>query len=217
LSATPRTVVLVHGLWMGAWALGILKRRLIGSGLRVRRFHYATTRRSFEGSASELARLLRRSADEGRVGLVAHSLGGLLALAAIAQCKGVRGRAVLLGTPLRGSWLAHRVHGWPGGDTLLGHSALALKGGTRVRPPPGWSVAMIAGDRQLGIGLLAGGHRVPSDGTVALAETRASFLDQHRVLRETHTTLITSRRVARLAARYLAGGSLQDDEKGAAP
>ena len=44
-------IVLVHGLWFGAWSLGPLAWRLERSGLPVRRFSYRTTRAGLDDHA----------------------------------------------------------------------------------------------------------------------------------------------------------------------
>jgi hypothetical protein len=68
-------------------------------------------------------------------------------------------------------------------------------------------IGMIAGSRSIGLGLLLGGLGEPGDGTVAVAETRAEGLRQHRLLPVTHTGMLFSKQVAREVAYFLRTGS----------
>jgi pimeloyl-ACP methyl ester carboxylesterase len=212
-------VVLVHGLWMRPWVNALMKRRLMAEGFRVHRFDYRTTRDRFDDSALLLARKLDRCAGT-RLNVIAHSLGGLLTVKALGLTHHAQGRAVLLGSPIGGSRVARRLHGWPGGSVLLGQAATVLQQGLADPPPPRWSVGMIAGDRRVGAGLLVGGGTRPGDGTVTLEETRAPFLDAHHILHESHTSLLLSARTHRAAVEYLRQGrfpSENPDEVGEIP
>jgi pimeloyl-ACP methyl ester carboxylesterase len=199
-------VTLVHGLWFGPWSLKLLARRLRKAGFETRMFSYRSTR----GSLDEHARSLRQfiaDHDVATTHLVAHSLGGLVTLTMLASNLVVpAGRVVLLGSPLRGSAAARKSAGWPGGKKLLGAARAALEDGL-ARPVVDRDVGVIAGSRQVGLGLLLGGIGGPGDGTVAIAETRMSGLRDHRVLPVTHTGMLFSSKVAGEVARFLRSGS----------
>jgi pimeloyl-ACP methyl ester carboxylesterase len=196
-------VVLVHGLWLGSWVFHLMGKRLTQAGFPVVRFQYRTTRADFNDNARTLARLLE---GPNPVGVVAHSLGGLLTVAALNRLGTGTGRVVLLGTPLKGSAVARRIKSWPMGNMLLGHAADELGRGALAAPPVGWELGMIAGNRPIGAGVLAGGARMPGDGTVMLEETEADYLKDRRVIHETHTSLLLSRRAAALANEFLKHG-----------
>ena len=203
----PRPVVLTHGLWLGAWSLVPLARHLTAQGLEVHRFGYSSRHST---AAEHAKRLAAFAADFGPVDLVAHSLGGIVALHACGLLPQPAGKAVLIGSPIGGSRAARRFAGWPGGPSMLGLAAEDL-----VRPAPAppshWAVGMIAGRVRLGLGVLAGGGRFAGDGTVALEETREDWLADHLVVAESHTSLQLSRRVARQVAAFLRKGAFDPD------
>ena len=92
-------VVLIHGLWFGAWAMAQLSRRLERSGFRTRIFAYSTIR---EELAEQTEALYRYAVDDSGAlpHFVAHSMGGLITLNMLrAHASGPCGRIVLLGTP----------------------------------------------------------------------------------------------------------------------
>ena len=207
MSSTQRPVViLVHGLWFGAWSLGLLARRLRRAGFATRRFRYRTTR----ATLADHARALRRfsaAAGEPPVHYVAHSLGGLVTLQLLAAGDAPpAGQVVLLGSPLAGSEVARKTARIPGGGHLLGAAQASLATG-RSRIAAGLRVGMIAGSRSFGLGWLVGGAGGPGDGTVAIAETRVEGLSEHLVLPVTHTGMLVSRQVAERAIRFLQTGS----------
>jgi len=199
-------VVLVHGLWFGAWSLGLLARRLRQAGFEPRRFRYRTTR----AGLAEHARALRRflgNPGATPVHFVAHSLGGLVTLRMIADNDDLPdGRVVLLGSPLGGSVAARRSGRLPGARRLLGAARETLESGYTCLAADR-DVAMIAGSRPVGLGLLLGGLGEPGDGTVAVTETRAEGLREHRLLPVTHTGMLLSKQVAREVVQFLRSGS----------
>ena len=67
-------------------------------------------------------------------------------------------------------------------------------------------VAMIAGNRPVGLGRLSGALPGSSDGTVAVDETRHPELADHVIVASTHTGLLNSARTAELAASFLLQG-----------
>jgi len=111
----PPPVVLIHGLYHNPAAWTLLLRRLRAAGFtRLFTYGYSSFGPPFAAIAADLGRTLRAAAGddpEGRVLLVGHSLGGLLARAACADADlaaaGVRVAGVVtLGAPHHGSTLA---------------------------------------------------------------------------------------------------------------
>lgn len=203
-------VVLVHGLWLSGWTLAQLARRLAAGGVRARTWSYPTVRRDLDGNAAALAAFLRRRGG-GVTGLVGHSLGGLVALRALELDPGLPVRRLLmLGSPLNGSAAARGLARLPGGRTLLGASLPAALAHGPHRPPRPLAIGMIAGSAGLGAGRLLARFGAPSDGAVAVAETRWDGLDAHLVLPVSHLGMLASGRVARCALRFLRGGPLED-------
>ena len=198
-------IVLVHGLWFGAWSLGPLARRLERTGLPVRRFSYRTTRAGLDDHARRLHEFVNRGPRGVRY-YVGHSLGGLVIL----RMLGLFGdpsvkRVVLLGSPIKGSGVARRARRVPGFARITGRVRKDLERGFE-ECPGGIETGMIAGDRSIGLGWLLGGLGEPSDGTVAVSETRAAWLKEHSVLPVTHTGMIYSSRVAKEALQFLENG-----------
>lgn len=206
MSGPPAEVVLVHGLWFGAWSMGVLDRRLSRAGFATRRFRYRSTRAGLDAHAAELRRFAGQASSE-MLHFVAHSLGGLLVLKMLADSDALPpGRIVLLGSPLAGSAVARRATAIPGGSRLLGQARPALEQGfSRVcgdRP-----TGLIAGSRPLGLGVLIGVRDGAGDGTVAVRETLAEGLAEHLVLPVTHTGMLFSRAVAGQTVHFLRSGS----------
>jgi pimeloyl-ACP methyl ester carboxylesterase len=200
-------VVLVHGLWFGAWSLALLARRLRQAGFEPRRFRYRTTAAAPEQHARALRQFVGPHS-RAPLHFVAHSLGGLVTLHMLDEYPDLpAGRVVLLGTPLRGSVSARKSSKFPGGRRLLGAARPVLETGWATLPA-NREIGMVAGSRGVGLGLLLGGTGGAGDGTVSVAETRAEGLHDHVVLPVTHTGMLFSRAVARAACQFLQTGRL---------
>jgi pimeloyl-ACP methyl ester carboxylesterase len=203
--ATER-VVLVHGIWMNGVEMRLLGRRLTGCGFSVSRFHYRSTRSTPAKNARDLGRYLM-GLEVDHLHLVGHSLGGVVLLHLFEQFADLPpGRVVLMGSPVLGSGVARHMVGRPWLQPLLGRSIeRGLLGGA-----PAWSgtrdLGVIAGKLSVGIGRVLGGVGQPSDGTVAVAETRLPGADAVRVLETSHTGMIFSRGVAREVCHFLRHG-----------
>lgn len=197
-------VVLLHGLWMHAPTMRWFATRLRRDGFDAKPLGYYSLLNSTERTVATIAATL--AAHPGSH-VVAHSLGGLLALRAAMQISEVPvGRIVCLGTPLAGSRAAGGIcEKIPAGSRLIGqHLPLLLSGAGHL--PAGVEVGMIAGSLPVGLGgwvaKLDGEH----DGTVAINETRLDGLADHIVLRASHSGLIFSNAVAAQASCFLRDG-----------
>lgn len=193
----------VHGLLMTGMEGLVLARRLARAGIATEAFAYRSLR---EPPAQAAARLGARLRDDADIAVVGHSLGGVLALAAIARAPAWRGRAVLLGPPLAGSATARRVSG-----LHLGRPFLGAAGGLLTAPAElvaaDRRIAVISGMRNLGIGALLGVCPPPGDGVVRLRETRLPGA-VHALARCNHFGLLFDRRVAAAAAAFIRAGRL---------
>src|SRR5690606_33861313 len=186
--AVIRDVVLLHGLWMPRVSMGLLASRLSRAGFSPLLFAYPTVRHGPDEAIPRLAARLR----ERTAHVVAHSLGGLVALETLHRHHDLRvGRVVCLGSPLHGSaaadGLAH--HRW--GAFALGRSAALLRDGCQACAD-GVEVGVVAGRRPLGLGRFFGGFDGDSDGTVAVEETRIDGLADHVTVAASHTGLVLS-------------------------
>lgn len=199
-------IILLHGLWMRGFALGMLHWRLMEQGYRVHRFDYMSVAATQQHILARLRAGMLESAPEP-VHLVGHSLGGLLALRACLDAPALPpGRIVCLGSPLKGSAAARAFAGWGrGGEVLLGNNRTLLEQGFDV-----WSgtreVGMIAGRLPIGLGAMLGNIEGEHDGTVAVEETRLPGLTDHCLVETSHTGLLFSAEVARLTGLFLREG-----------
>ncbi|MFO1505592.1 MAG: alpha/beta fold hydrolase [Lysobacterales bacterium] len=197
--------ILLHGLWMRGFSLLPLARRLRNAGLDVETFDYSSVARGPDAAVAALLERARR-AHADRLHLVGHSLGGLVALTALAAAPDLPpGKVVCLGSPLAGSALARSVAHFPGGRIVLGRSAgMLTKGidGWHAKRPLG----VIAGTVPFGLGVAVGPLSAPHDGTVAVAETEIAGMREHRTVSATHVGLLFSAEVADMTAAFLRTG-----------
>lgn len=201
-------VVLLHGIWMRGFTLGLLARRLRGAGYEVSCYDYASVTRSPEEGVARVRHYLDGLPDGARVHLVGHSLGGLLALELASQGLGDRlglGRVVCLGTPLRGSAVARVLAGLLPLRWTLGQARERLCAGISALPAA-VEVGQVAGSLPFGLGALVPGLERPHDGTVAVTETRVEGLADHDVVSTSHIGLLVSDEVALRVVGFLRTG-----------
>lgn len=203
MTAEGRRVVLVHGLWMPGASMQWLASRLRADGYGPRIFAYHGVSETPGQAASRLGELLLA---EGEADIVAHSLGGLVALQALRDRPELPvARVVCLGSPLAGSGAAAGMARWAPGGGLLGRSAPLLHAG--IGPWTGRArVGSLAGRVPHGLGVLFAGFAGEHDGTVAVAETRIAGLADHAVVDASHTGLLFSAAAAAQAAAFLRDG-----------
>lgn len=199
----PRPVLLVHGLWNAKLWLTPLAWRLRRAGFEVGGFGYPSIVGGAEAAVEALVDHLRPGSE---LDLVGHSLGGLIALEALRRAPDLPVRRVVcLGSPLCGSAVARNLgRHWPVA-WALGRSRGLLESGC-----PPWQgraqVGVVAGNVAHGVGRLVARFDGPSDGTVAVAETRLPGLADHCLVAASHTGLVFSRPAAGQAAAFLRHG-----------
>src|SRR5690606_8383394 len=169
-AAATRRVVLLHGIWMVGATMQWVGTRLRAAGFAAETFGYHSIVGGPDEAVPQLAEQLR---DGGEADIVAHSLGGLVALQALAAEPGLPVRRVVcLGVPLCGSSAASSLSRWPLAALWLGRSAELLQNGCMAWPP-GPEVGMIAGSVPHGLGGLLARFEGDNDGTVSVEETRS--------------------------------------------
>lgn len=197
----PQPVILLHGLMMRSPALWLMARRLRRRGYEPLLFDYPTLWRN-PGEAMERLALRLYPFEKQKVHVVAHSLGGLIALETINRYQGLPpGRVVCLGTPLAGSSAARGL-AEKGFGLLNGKSGALLRGGLS-QLPHNRQVGVIAGAHSMGLGRYFGTFDGVNDGTVAVWETRLPGLGDHLVLPTSHSGMVFSGLVAELTANFL--------------
>ncbi|MCA1714594.1 MAG: alpha/beta hydrolase [Gammaproteobacteria bacterium] len=197
-------VVLLHGLWMPGAAMQWFAAQLKAAGFAPSTFSYPSVA---GGPEAAVPRLVQRLREVDAAHVVAHSLGGLIALQALCAEPDVPvARVVCLGSPLRGSGAASGVlTQFPAASLMLGRSAALLQQGFGC-----WQgrveVGAIAGRVPRGLGALFAGFSGEHDGTVAVEETRLPGLADHVVVEASHSGLLFSAEAAQYAIAFLRHG-----------
>jgi pimeloyl-ACP methyl ester carboxylesterase len=184
----------------------LLRDRLKSAGFAPSVFRYPSLHASLAQVTAALAARLRAAGDA--VHVVAHSLGGLVALETLQESRDLpSGRVVLLGSPVQGSRAARVIAGWSLGPQLLGSLAIAELARAHDRR---WSgtreVGLIAGSRSAGLGRVFADLPQPNDGTVCVDETELPGAADSVVLDATHTGMLLSRGVAEAIIAFLRDG-----------
>ncbi|MBI1731312.1 MAG: alpha/beta hydrolase [Gammaproteobacteria bacterium] len=186
--------------------MGLLQHRLDRAGFRTAVFSYSTVRNAPRANALALNAFCREL-DARALHFVGHSLGGLVLRHLFFDYPDQRpGRVVTLGTPHQPSSAAGSLSRIGPGRYLLGRSLQeGLLGGA-----PRWNrrheLGSIAGTLRLSFGRLVPGIPAPSDGTVAVAETRLDGMTDHITAPVSHLGLVLSRRVAEYTMQFLRCG-----------
>lgn len=202
----PERVVLLHGIWMVGATMQWFASRLKAEGFVPETFGYHSV---VGGPDSAVPRLAEQLRNGGPTDIVAHSLGGLIALQALAEHPDLPvSRVVCLGVPLCGSAAANGLSHVPVAGLMLGRSAPLLQQGCAVWPKR-FQVGMVAGRLPHGLGALFAHFDGEHDGTVSVEETRSPALADHILVEAGHSGLLFSADAARHAAEFLRDGRFQ--------
>jgi pimeloyl-ACP methyl ester carboxylesterase len=199
-------VVLLHGLWTNRAVMTYLARDLRARGYRTTSIGYLSAMRDFEHNAGHVAQAIAAT-DARRVHVVAHSMGGVVALRALGVRPDPRvRRVVLLGSPIAGSEGGRQMARSRWGARFLGKTRSLWLAMPRLDIPAGIEAGAIAGTRRFGLGRLLLRLPSPNDGVVTVDETRHPRLADHLVLPVAHSLMLVSAAVARQVAAFLAAG-----------
>ena len=205
-------VVLVHGLWSVAGVdLLRLRNRLNNAGYECHLFNYHVWGKPPAGIAVKLHEFIKKI-DAPTIHLVAHSFGGIVALHLFDQFPyDIKGRVLLLASPVNGSAVGERIRANPVTRWMLGQSHVnGLLGD--VPEWKGWQdVGIIAGNIPIGMGLVAGGPKLPHDGTVSVEETELKGATDAIIVRESHLSILMSAYVAQQVIIFLQTGKFDQD------
>ncbi len=197
-------VVLVPGLWFGRPALWLLAWRLRRLGLRAILYRYDARAAALPAAREALARLMVSS---GARHVVGYSLGGIVVADFCRYHPRAYERAVVLGTPFRGSRAARRLYRCPALRGLFGVAAPVLIRGLRPGAIPRLGVVTGVKPRGLAGCLLAGGAH---DGVLRACETRLRSARDAVALPLSHAGLVMGRLGARAIWNYLVRGRFGD-------
>ena len=195
-------VILLHGLWMPGASMQWFASKLSAAGFDTEIFAYHSVADGPDTAVPRLVELLGQT----RSDIVAHSLGGLIALQALCDAPALHvGRVVCLGSPMTGSGAATGMLRWAPAAAMLGRSAALLQNGL-----PCWEgraeVGVIAGCVPHGLGALLAGFDGDHDGTVAIEETRLAGVSDHVVVEASHSGLLFSADAVDQTVAFLRSG-----------
>jgi len=195
-------VVLLHGLWMPGASMQWFASKLSAAGFDTEIFAYHSVADGPDTAVPRLVEMLGQAPSD----IVAHSLGGLIALQALCDAPLLQvGRVVCLGSPLTGSGAATGMLRWAPAAAMLGRSAALLQNGL-----PCWEgraeVGVIAGCVPHGLGALLAGFDGDHDGTVAIEETRLAGVSDHVVVEASHSGLLFSADAVDQTVAFLRSG-----------
>lgn len=207
-------VLLIHGILMNPLEMRYLGSQLEKSGFNVHYVYYQSVLKSPAENAAIIHDKIKEL-DLPNLHLVGHSLGGVLLIHLFDQIEAKKndlpdGKVVMLGSPVKGSWIAQKVSEWPIVSPILAKSMPNALSGIDI---PEWNTdrdwGMIAGTKGQGLGLLTGGLPSTSDGTVLLEETYHPKQKEHIQVDKSHTALLFSKKVADLTSLFLNTGSFK--------
>lgn len=210
-------VLLVHGLGRTPVSLQGLARALRRAGHSTRLFGYYAFAEHYDRIRLRLASELRAMARSPEpVGLIGHSLGGLLLRHALVEAPGLRvHRLIMLGTPNQPPRLAVRANRWLPFRVFARScgTLLATPGAFSRIPPPAVPYTLVAGT--------AGWRRIPgpfgaepNDGVISVSETLLSEADEPLLLPVSHTFMMNDSQLQRLVLELLNPGNQDTDTSG---
>ena len=203
---SEETVILVHGLWMRGLVMLPHQRWLRDAGFAAHRFTYPSWRDGLDDNVQRLSAFVRQTPGHV-IHLVAHSLGGVLALQMLAQEPDTRiGRVVLLGTPYAACHCGLTIAAWPVLSGMVGRTFADWFSQPRPALPATAEIGVIAGTRRISFGRLIPGLPPPNDGLIAVEETRVPSAADSIELHVSHTGMLVSRDCAGQIARFLRTG-----------
>jgi len=201
-----RDVILVPGLWNPAGVLWPLAARLRRAGYSARIFDYRG-RAPLDGNVERLARFVRESFADRPAHFIGHSLGGVVVLETLNRHPEIAvASALLIGSPVRGSFAGRRFGRTRLGRWMLGQSATCWE-----ERSARWSRAaplgVLAGSVAIGLGRMVGG-RLPgvNDGVVRIEETAVEGVAASKVVPQPHSWMPVSPGVARMTEAFLRTG-----------
>ncbi|MEM1059782.1 MAG: alpha/beta fold hydrolase [Verrucomicrobiota bacterium] len=202
----PRLAVLVHGLWMTGYEMGLVRQYLRRAGYRTYRFCYPSVSKPLDWNVNRLYDFVRQL-PPGEVNFVGHSLGGVMIQQLLNRHpKACTGRVVAMGSPFNGSWTARRFSRWPLAGVTIGRSITEVMEPHEARLDADVDFGVIAGDLSFGVARFIGGFPGPNDGTVGVEETRLKDATDHVVQHINHFGMLSAKGSLRQMVHFLEHG-----------
>ena len=204
-----RDLILVPGLWNPTGVLWPLAARLRRAGYSPRIFDYRG-RASLDGNVERLARFVRESVADRPAHFIGHSLGGVVVLETLNRHPEISvASALLIGSPVRGSFVGRRFGRTRLGRWMLGQSATCWEE-RNARWSRAAPLGVLAGSVAIGLGRFTGGS-LPgvNDGVVRLEETAVEGVAASKVVPQPHSWMPVSPGVARMTETFLRTGSFE--------
>jgi pimeloyl-ACP methyl ester carboxylesterase len=188
-------VLLPHQHWLRA------------EGFAVRRFSYPSWRGGLNDNVNLLSNFVSKTPG-AVIHIVAHSLGGLVALKMLLHESDARiRRTVVLGTPYAGCHCGITLAAQPVLTALVGRTFKDWFNLPRPALQTAVEIGVIAGTRPVGLGRMIPGLARPNDGVVAVNETRISAAQDSIELNVSHSGMLVSRACARQIGNFLRTGN----------
>lgn len=210
-AAVRPTVVLLHGLARTGRSLAGMRKFLESHGYPTWSCTWPS-RQEVGAAAHEVAAWIARDLGDRPLVAVTHSLGGILVRHLPPEVRVQK--VVMLAPPNRGSRVALELRGFGPFRWFYGPAGQQV-GPAEGWPEPRWPLAVIAGTESLtltnpiswmtrGLGLLPATE--PSDGTVAVAETRLEGVHAFATVPASHTWIMDHPEARRLTLQFLESG-----------
>ena len=206
VTATQQAVVLVHGLWMSRWTFFSIANDLKKQGYKVYRFGWRTTAKPFEFNKQKLQAFVNSRSEE-TVHMVVHSMGGILTMRTLPNIR-KQGKLVMLGSPINGSQAAKAMSQKKWGAWLLNHAIEPLSNGV-IEPKV---LRYSCTSNSIGISKLVTKLPEPNDGTVALVETQAPWINHHSTENTNHFRMLFHKNVKIKIKQFLSDNSDTEEE-----
>lgn len=215
-NAEPRPlVVLLHGLARRHTSMAGLAGYLRRAGWDTWARSYPSRRAPIEELAAQVGDWLAAAAGDRPLYAVTHSMGGIL-VRHLGQRRLRWRRIVMLAPPNQGSALAAGLAQNPLFGWFFGPAGRDLAAQPPSWPMPPAPFAVIAGTRRIALHNPTSwtfGRRLPthlpSDGTVAVEETKLPGMDDFAEVDASHTWIMNDARAQHMAERFLRHGALR--------
>ncbi|QDU35803.1 Alpha/beta hydrolase family protein [Maioricimonas rarisocia] len=212
---TGTAVIFIHGIVRSSKSFGAMPKALAEAGYTVVGFDYPSTRVPIAESAEYFHKLLQSLDGVDEIHVVAHSMGGLVVRAWLAEHEDPRiDRMVMLGVPNNGARMANLLRDWTLFKAVFGPAGQQLvedpEGVLEKLPVPKFEYAIVAGSRgtEKGFNPLIPGD---DDGTVSVDSTRLVGAVDFMTVPVLHTFLPRDRRVIEAVKRFFKTGTLHAD------